>query len=501
MFLRNDHGLDLGGSTNAPSLDRVRAPDRPLGMADRLRQRFPDFDLVPDLGSRIGSGEWFRGVATCAALCAVTLAFAPDIGQPIYAASAAPLSGTDWKAARSQSIAPLALGATTGSHMGATDAVRPLADTPERPIIELTALLGSGDRFAKVLRRTGVAEAEADRAAQLVSDAVGLKDLKSGTRLDVTLGRRPARAQPRPLEKLSFRARFDLALEVLRSDGGLRLKRIPIAIDHTPLRIRGRVGASLYRSARAAGAPAKAVEAFIKSIAAKVSMSRIGADDEFDLVIEQARAETGEVQLGKLLYAGLAHGKDDIELARWDDHGRTRWFDADGSSRIEGEMLMPVHGRITSPFGVRTHPILHYKRMHTGLDIAAAYGTPIRAADAGKIVFAGRNGGYGNFVKIRHGHGIATEYGHMSKIAVRSGRHVDRGDVIGYVGSTGLSTGPHLHYEIRRNDRPVNPKSFSYASVDRLHGSDLRTFKARLADYKALPVGGATEEPEQLASR
>ncbi len=118
---------------------------------------------------------------------------------------------------------------------------------------------------------------------------------------------------------------------------------------------------------------------------------------------------------------------------------------------------LPVNGRITSPFGYRYHPILHTRKLHTGVDIAAPIGTPIFAVGGGCVVWASRRGGYGNCVIIDHGGGRATLYGHMSAIAVHAGETVSRRQVIGYVGSTGVSTGPHCHFELRINGEPVNP--------------------------------------------
>jgi murein DD-endopeptidase MepM/ murein hydrolase activator NlpD len=120
----------------------------------------------------------------------------------------------------------------------------------------------------------------------------------------------------------------------------------------------------------------------------------------------------------------------------------------------------PVPGAITSGFGMRYHPILHYYRMHTGVDMAAAYGEPIHACRGGTVVLAGPNGGYGNCVVIDHGGGMATLYAHQSRLAVSVGDHVDAGDVIGYVGSSGMSTGPHLHFEVRLSGNPVDPAPY-----------------------------------------
>jgi murein DD-endopeptidase MepM/ murein hydrolase activator NlpD len=491
LFLRSDHELQFAGSASARSFGRMEAPARAITVADRLHARFPGFELAPDLGAQIGSREWWRGAATCLALLGIGCMFSPGIGRPIRAAVPAPLDGQDWEEARAQAFGARALGATSGMRMAATPGVRPLADTPERPVIELTATLGSGTALAGVLKRSGVGADDAARAVALIGSKVSAGELNPGTRLDITLGRRESKAQPRPLEKLAFRARFDLALELARGEGELALKPIPIAIDHTPLRIQGRVGGSLYHAARAAGAPAKAVEAYIKSLATRVPMGRVGGNDRFDIIIERQRAETGEVELGKLLYAGLDQGRGAVRLLRWEDGGKVQWFDPKGIGERRGGMTMPVVGRLTSAFGWRVHPLLRFRRLHKGLDIAAPNGSPIRAAADGIVARAGRNGGYGNFVKLNHSAGIATGYGHMSRIAVRAGQRVRQGAVIGYVGSTGMSTGPHLHYEMWKNGAAVNPRSVTMASVQQLNGEDLRRFKATYARLMAVPTGAA----------
>ena len=128
--------------------------------------------------------------------------------------------------------------------------------------------------------------------------------------------------------------------------------------------------------------------------------------------------------------------------------------------RGSGIMAFPSNGRISSPFGFRIHPKLGYRRMHTGMDFAASYGSPIRAADSGTVIFAGWYGGYGYAVIINHGKGITTLYAHSSKLYVSEGESVKRGQAIAAIGSTGLSTGPHLHFEVRKNGKPVNPANY-----------------------------------------
>lgn len=470
---------------------------RKPGMIERFRERYPDFELIPDLGSRIGSAEWFRGAATCTGLCAVVYLLSPGFERPIFGSvPSAHAASADLM--RAQSIAPLDKGGVTGTRLAANRLVTPLTDTPERPIIQHSVTLGSGSGLQAALARAGVGASEAATAANLIGGAMALGDLKSGTQLDLTLGRRVDKSAPRPLEKLAFRARFDLSLELIRTGNGLALNEIPIAVDHTPLRIRGRVGESLYRSARAAGAPSRAVEAYIRSIATRVPIGRVGSDAEFDIIVEQARAATGEVQLGNLLYAGLAGGgSGKVQLLRWEEDGKVSWYDGAGKGERKGTMAMPASGRISSGYGLRRHPVLGFSRMHKGMDIAAPYGAPIRAANDGVVAFAGRSGGYGNFVRVNHSGGMGTGYGHMSRIAVRGGQRVSRGQVIGYVGSTGMSTGPHLHYELYRNGVAINPRSVSFSVVQQLGGNDLRAFRAKLAQLLAVPVGGTRTKPAQ----
>ncbi|NLC06985.1 MAG: peptidoglycan DD-metalloendopeptidase family protein [Syntrophomonadaceae bacterium] len=125
-----------------------------------------------------------------------------------------------------------------------------------------------------------------------------------------------------------------------------------------------------------------------------------------------------------------------------------------------GKLLRPISGAITSDYGMRIHPILKEKRMHTGIDLRGAKGTPIKAAESGTVIFTGWMGAYGQVVIIDHGGGLSTMYAHQSSILVTNGQKVARGEIIGKVGSTGWSTGPHLHFEVRKNGTPVNPHDY-----------------------------------------
>lgn len=450
------------------------------------RERFTDIDWAPDLGQDIGSRRWWRGLATLAMLCGTAAAAWPGL-RPVEA-HAAPMDSADWEMARAQTITPLAWGGDSGRRMAATDAVQPLAVAPERPRIELTATLGQGDSFVRLLERSGVGGGEAARIAAMVADAVALTTIPDGTRVDLVLGRRTVRTDPRPVESLAFRAALDLRLELGREGGALRMDRIRIHVDNTPLRIRGRVGDSLYRSARAAGAPPSAIQDYLRTIAGQLSISRdVSRDDEFDIIVAHRRAETGETEVGHLLYAGLIkNGRPRLRMLPWKVDGREQWYEASGVGQQQSGLAAPVVGHITSTFGARRHPILGYVRMHAGLDIGAPYGSPVYAVTDGSVSFAGYSGGYGRFIRLAHAGGMGSAYGHMSRLAVSSGDHVRRGQIIGYVGSSGLSTGPHLHYELTRNGRPINPASVQFLTRSTLAGAELAAFRARLAELTSI---------------
>ncbi|MEN3745865.1 M23 family metallopeptidase [Sphingomonas sp. HF-S3] len=488
MYLRNDHHLADGSGPSGRSHGAPAATSKALVLRSRLAERIADLDLTPDLGADIGTVTWFRGAATCIGLCALAYLVSPGFENPIYGHVPAALQGEEWQAARAQAIKPLSQGAGTGHRMAATALVAPLSDTPERPLINVTAKLASGGTLMGALKRAGVGGGDSDRVVELLGNAIALGDIPAGTPLDITLGRRATRTEPRPLQEVEFRARFDLSVKVVRNQGQLSLVEIPIRIDNTPLRVQGNFGASLYRSARAAGAPAKAVEAYIRSINSRVPVGRVGSGCKFDIIVEQARAETGEVRMGNILYAGIGGCANKLQLVRMTVDGRDSWFDGSGRGEMTGMMAMPAAGRISSGFGMRRHPILGYSRMHKGLDVAAPWGAPVYAATDGVVQFAGRSSGYGNFVKLAHSGGYGTGYGHMSRILVRSGQRVRKGQQIGAVGSTGMSTGPHLHYELYRNGVAVNPRSVSFTSQQQLVGRDLSDLRSRLGRLMAVPL-------------
>jgi len=255
-------------------------------------------------------------------------------------------------------------------------------------------------------------------------------------------------------------------------------------------RFTGTVGPDLSASMKAAGVPELQGREYVALLGRAIQLANgLSVDDKFDLVIER----NSDGSLGQLLYAGMDRiARADVELMKWTDGKHIIWVNADGVGGDGSQAMgMPVHGHLTSGFGERFHPILGYERFHAGVDLGAAAGTPIVAAADGKVVSAGWAGGYGRLVAVLHAGGIETKYGHMSRIAAYPGEQVRRGDVIGYVGSSGLSTGPHLHFEVTKNGRPVNPMSVKAIAggPGQLQGEKLVAFQSEL---RSLLLSGAS---------
>ena len=246
-------------------------------------------------------------------------------------------------------------------------------------------------------------------------------------------------------------------------------------------RLSGDVSDGLYWSLRGAGASPQLAADYLKALATATDVGEVAPYDRFEFITGKDDA---------LVYAGLDRAAgEDVNLIKWTANGRTGWFDgAESVTPASSGLMAPVAGRITSGFGSRVHPILRFTRFHAGIDFGAAWGSPIVAAADGTVVGAGYAGGYGRQVRIAHSSGIMTTYSHMSAIAAASGTPVRQGQVIGYVGSSGLSTGPHLHFEVRVNGQPVNPLTARLISRPQVDKTQVVAFKARLKALMAIPV-------------
>ena len=246
-----------------------------------------------------------------------------------------------------------------------------------------------------------------------------------------------------------------------------------------------------YLSAVDAGIPDSLVSDFTKAFAFDIDWGNIRPGDRFSATWEENVTRAGrKVEAPRLLAVEYETGGVTRSFYAFIPPGETepRWFDANGQGNARALMVTPVDGaRITSRFGVRKHPIYNIEKKHNGVDFAAPTGTPIYAAGKGTIIHRAMSGGAGNFIKIDHGEGLETRYMHLDQFAEGQavGSEVIQGQVIGYVGTTGGSTGPHLHFEIRTDGDYVDPLSFENTVSEALGGEALRMYLAERKNTSA----------------
>lgn len=340
-----------------------------------------------------------------------------------------------------------------------------------------------GRSFAATLERAGLRRREAQEAGRMVAHALDMEP-EVGTKADVRLGGVTA-SGTRPLMELSLVSRgWRIAVTAKERGDGFLVSRqmLPPPVEGTR-RIAGVAGEGLYWALREAGIGPSAARDFLMALDTRIDVGTLDSRDRFDVVLEPA----GDRAM--LVYAGLKRGDGtEFQLVRMGLGKRSRWIDSEGRDGREAVLGWPSNASVSSNYGPRFHPILRINRMHSGIDFAAPAGTPIYAAADGIVNSAGWAGGHGRRVMLAHEGGLRTSYSHMSRIAVANGTPVKRGDVIGYVGSSGLSTGAHLHYEVHLGGRAVDPRSVGGVRSRPLRGEQLEKVRARLASYLQLPA-------------
>ena len=357
-----------------------------------------------------------------------------------------------------------------------------------------------GETFAAAVQRAGVTAAEAQAAVSLLGQAMDTVNIKAGLGFEAAIARPAADSDgPAKLLGLSLRTGPATAITLSRTfDGALRLRDLAEPVRNETTVAQGKMQGSLYQSAASAGASPTITAEVVKLFSHKLDFSRdIKPGDQFRMVFDRKVTESGRtIETGDLLYAEIAAKGGATRFYRFDrPDGRSDFFDEMGKN-IKGFLLKtPVDGaRITSVFGTRRHPVLGFTRAHQGDDFGAGTGTPIVAAGDGVVLEAKRWGGYGNWLRLRHGGGWDTGYGHISRYAagIRPGVRVRQGQVVAYVGSTGLATGPHLHYETWLNGNRVNPLSAKVPQGTILAGAELNAFRAQKAKVDQMLAKGPT---------
>jgi murein DD-endopeptidase MepM/ murein hydrolase activator NlpD len=368
---------------------------------------------------------------------------------------------------------------------------------------EQTVTIEKGDTISGILAEAGVADDDIAAIMASLKKAYDPQSIRPGRRVVLTLGRvagAPGEPKRTVLISLKVRPTIERELVVERTGNGTyETAEIVKTLTEKTDRVQGVIRGSLYQAAMNAGVPEGAIQELIRIYSYDVDFQRdIQAGDKFDVLFTRYYDDQGvPVKLGTVLHATLTLQGERKPLYRFTsaDGQTTDYYTAQGGNGKRMLMKTPIDGaRLSSGFGMRRHPILGFNKLHRGTDFAAPTGTPIMASGAGVVEVAGVAGGYGKYVRIRHNDTYKTAYAHMVRFArgVKAGTKVRQGQIIGYVGTTGRSTGPHLHYEVMANGKYVDSQSVKLPTGTLLAGKDMDAFKAekkRLDDLlKATPL-------------
>jgi murein DD-endopeptidase MepM/ murein hydrolase activator NlpD len=382
-----------------------------------------------------------------------------------------------------------------------SDGIRRASEAMQKPQPPLQKELeiGSGDTVSGVLEAAGLTRSDAYFAVQAMSEHYDPRKIKPGQVIQVNY----KRVGYDQVELKDLSVKIDPVQEVVISKNGEESFAAELHEKELVKRtyaFKTQIESSLYGSAAKAGIPSQIIAEMIRVYSWTVDFQRdIRQGDTVEVLYEAMETEDGSfARYGNVVFANLGAGGKERPIYRFEmKDGRVDYFGPEGMSMRKTLMKTPVDGaRVSSGFGNRRHPVLGYDRMHKGVDFAAPTGTPIYAAGDGTIEFIGRNGGYGNYIRIRHNSTLKTAYAHMHNYArgMTKGKRVRQGEVIGYIGSTGRSTGPHLHYEVHVNGAQVNPNSVKLPTGEELKGEELQRFKGIMANIRQQYVslsGGA----------
>ena len=397
------------------------------------------------------------------------------------------------------SLAPISLGnPTTAATLTTRRRETPSNGVPGAvtalPDLKVPLRAGRGDTLAGMLTGAGVSAADAEGAISALSKHFNPRRIKRGQTVAVlftppAMGSPEAnRPEPGKFLGLVVEPGYDTAIRVEKTaEGAFSAAKTKKTLTQDLARAEGVIRTSLYVAGRQAGIPRRVLAELIRAYSWDVDFQRdIRAGDRFEVMYERFFDGQGRlVYSGPILFAALTlSGKRHPIYPHATKDGDGDYFDDKGQSARKALMRTPIDGaRLSSGFGRRRHPILGYTKLHRGVDFAAPRGTPIYAAGNGVVVRSGRNGAYGKYVRIRHNSRYSTAYAHMRAInrSARRGKRVKQGQIIGYVGSTGRSTGPHLHYEILAGGVRTNPMKIKMPSGRKLKGEALEDFQVARA--------------------
>ena len=340
-------------------------------------------------------------------------------------------------------------------------------------------VVSKGDNFAKVLKKAGIKNSDIDKIIINGKDTYNFSKIYLGDNVKIF-----SRYDDDILNKFKLIYRFSNTEELivsLNDQQNFEYQVNEILLESKKVYVKGTIKTSLYEAMKDAGLSDLAITEVIRIYSFDVDFQRdIYENDTFELYFTKKVNEDGKtVEIEDPEYLLLTSRGTPLKYYLFTTPDFSEYFDEKGKGMTKSLMKTPINGaRLSSGFGYRKHPILGYNKLHKGVDFAAPSGTPIFAAGNGVVEFAGKNGAYGNYVRIRHDGTFKTAYAHMKSLkkGIYDGVRVKQGDIIGYVGTTGRSTGPHLHYEIIQNGEQMNPAKLKLPSGRKLNEQELKQF-------------------------
>ena len=348
------------------------------------------------------------------------------------------------------------------------------------PYKEVEYLIQNNDSIEKILKKLDINANDIKIISQNLKEKK-LTNIYAGRTLSLVL--KQLKDGSNTVVNLIYPVNNTLNIEIRKSQNNFIVKENVLKLYKKEVVIKNEIKSSLYSAAIKSGIEPNIIVEFARIFGFEVDFQRdIRKGDWFEILYERFEDDNNVVQdTGKIIYASMFVNGAEINLYNFKDgSGDIGFYDIKGKSIVKSLMKTPINGaRLSSSYGMRKHPILGYNKMHRGTDFAAPSGTPIMASGAGKIIRARWCGGGGNCVKIKHNSTYQTVYAHMKSFArgIKEGRRVKQGQIIGYVGSTGLSTGPHLHYEVIVNGRKVNSQRLKLPSGKILKGNAREEFE------------------------
>ena len=353
-------------------------------------------------------------------------------------------------------------------------------DNLEPKFIEITHKVSKGETFNKILNNYKIPKSEIQKIIKILSKENKLNNLKTNQIIIFTIDQSENNKITNLLFPVSRTKRIQLTRDSISEN--FKKKEIVTNLNKRIIFQEGKILKSLYKTAIDLGIQANVIIEFARIYGFQVDFQRdIRKGDNFQIMYEVFEDDEGKIfETGNVIFADLILRNQKNTLYYFDKKNSAGHYDKNGKSVKKALMKTPINGaRLSSSFGMRKHPIDGYNKLHKGTDFAAPLGTPIMASGDGKIIRAKWCGGGGNCIKIKHNSTYSTIYAHMSKFAVgiKNGVRVKQGQIIGYVGSTGKSTGPHLHYEVIKNGKKINSQKLKLPSGKILAGKDRELFE------------------------